>query len=196
MPPARRDRRARAGRIRFRELRSTAGLLSLVRAPLAALFPFAADKPLPALTIIALAALSDVLDGWWARRSGGATATGAILDPVMDKLFVAVVVVTLMANGRLSVLAALLLGARDIVQLPLAIWFVSDRAALSDRSGRVRANVLGKVVTVLQFATIAAALLASPYVSTFARASGIAGMVAGASYWFRLLERRSVAALE
>jgi phosphatidylglycerophosphate synthase len=182
--------------LRFRELGSAAGLLSLARAPLAVAFPLVIEKPLAGLAILAAAAVTDVLDGWWARHSGGATATGAILDPVMDKLFVAVVVLTLMSTGRLSAWAALLVGARDIVQLPLAIWFVSDRAAVADRSGRVRANVLGKLVTVLQFGTVACALLSAPYVATFARACGVVGMIAGASYWFRLFERRSIAALE
>ena len=181
-------------RLRIRDLGSIPGLLSLMRAPLAVAFPFATGKPIVALAVVALAAVSDMLDGFSARRLGGATATGAILDPLMDKLFVAVVVVTLLLNGQLSLRAALFLGARDIIQLPLLIWLVADSESLSSRAGRVRANVFGKLVTALQFGTIAAALFAASWVDVLALASAASGVIAGASTWLRMLERGSPAA--
>src|ERR1044071_1962977 len=105
---------------------SLPGLLSLVRLPLAAAFPFVLAKPPAMIAIIVAAGLSDVLDGWCARRSGRATPTGAILDPAMDKVFVATVGVTLLVKGGLSLPQLLLLLARDILELPLVVRFALD----------------------------------------------------------------------
>jgi len=176
-------------RLRFRELVSVPSLLSLVRAPLAVAFPFVAEQPAAALTVVAAAALSDLLDGWSARRLGRATTMGAVLDPVMDKLFVLTVVVTLVVTRRLPLSGALLLGSRDVLQAPLLVWFAFNPRVLANRADRLKANVFGKLVTVLQFGTIGAALLAMKYVELFALASGLWGAVAAASYWARFLGR-------
>jgi len=176
-------------RLRLRDFFSAPGLVTLARAPLAAVFPFTVDRPRVAFAILVVAGLSDVLDGWYARRSGKATATGAILDPVMDKLFVTTVVVTLLLTSHLPGRAALLLLTRELVQLPLAAWLAFDRRNVSNRSSRLRANWFGKVCTVLQFGTIAAALVAVRYLNLLALASAIAGIAAGVSYWATLLPR-------
>jgi len=118
----------------FRDVVSVPGLLSLVRVPLAVAFAFAVREPSWALAVLGIAALSDVLDGWWARTLGRATPVGAILDPIMDKTFVLTVVVTLTVTGMLPIFAALLIGVRDIAELPLAVWF----GIASRRCGRAR----------------------------------------------------------
>jgi CDP-diacylglycerol--glycerol-3-phosphate 3-phosphatidyltransferase/cardiolipin synthase len=179
-------------RFRLRELVSLPGLLSLIRVPLAVAFPLVMSEPFAALGVVAAAGLSDVLDGWCARRSGQATPTGAVLDPVMDKLFVATVVLSLWLGGRMSFWAALLLGTRDLAQLPLVAWLAVDRHALAARSDRLKANTFGKLVTALQFATVAAALLADRYVPALSLIAGVSGLVAGASYWVGFLRRASV----
>jgi cardiolipin synthase len=174
-------------RLRLRDALLPPGLLSLARAPLALAFPLALGRPLLALGIIALAGLSDVLDGWWARRSGRTTAAGALLDPVMDKVFVGSVVASLLVEGDLALHEAILIGARDLLELPLVAWLLLDLQALADRQGRVRANALGKVTTVLQFAAVVASLLARPHVGPFALAAGAAGALAAGAYWARVL---------
>lgn len=175
--------------IRLRDLLSIPGFLTLVRAPLALAFPLVISKPFWALTILAVAGLSDVLDGWSARKAGRATSTGAIVDPIVDKLFVFTVAVTLFATGRLSLLATLLLGSRDIVELPLAFWMAFDSRARAARIAHLKANVFGKVVTVLQFVTVVAALTANRYVIVLAIVSGCTGVVAGVTYWVLVCRR-------
>jgi phosphatidylglycerophosphate synthase len=79
------------------------------------------------------------------------------------------------------------LGIRDLLELPLVVWLALEPAALEDRRGDVKANRLGKATTVLQFAAIAAALLAPPLVGVLALTAGGVGLVAGLSYWSRAL---------
>jgi CDP-diacylglycerol--glycerol-3-phosphate 3-phosphatidyltransferase/cardiolipin synthase len=69
------------GLYRARDLVRVPGLLTLMRVPLAAAFPFVLGRPLVALGVLAAAGLSDVLDGWYARRFGQVTPTGTALDP-------------------------------------------------------------------------------------------------------------------
>jgi phosphatidylglycerophosphate synthase len=87
---------------------STPAFLTLGRVPLALAFPFLVSWRPGALTVLAAAALSDVPDAWCARRSGRTSLAGGIVDPIVDKLFVGPVAVTLLATGRLSLLATLL----------------------------------------------------------------------------------------
>lgn len=171
----------------YRDLVSPPGLLSLVRVPLAAAFPFAVNEPFAGLSILAAAALSDVLDGWYARTFERATRAGAVLDPVMDKLFVATVTLTLVVDGKLSLGAALLLGVRDIAELPLVIWLALRPEARADSPTPVKSNLFGKIVTVVQFATVAAAVLASPHTGMLSMVTGILGVFAASSYWTRAL---------
>jgi phosphatidylglycerophosphate synthase len=55
-----------------------------------------------------------MLDGYFARRLNQATPTGAVVDGVLDKLFAAVVVGALLAQGQRSAFAALLLATREL----------------------------------------------------------------------------------
>ena len=86
---------------------SAADLVAVLRAiavvPIA--WAIAADQRFLALGLFVLAALSDALDGWLARRSGNGGPRGALLDPLADKVLV---IGTL---GALTV--ALVHGARE-----------------------------------------------------------------------------------
>jgi len=157
-------------------------LISLARLPLALAFPWVASKPVLAIGLLAAAALSDILDGQVARRCHQVTATGAALDALMDKVFVLAVVLSLLLGGSLTVLEALLLGTRDIAELPLAI-----RVARGHRIHRVArsSNPFGKLATVLQFMTLVAILLGTPHRGFWVLATGACGVLAAASYWVR-----------
>ena len=139
-------------------------MLTALRLPLAVLFPFTAS-PVGQLAIVAVAAASDVLDGVVARRLGGSRA-GAVLDPVADKLFMASAFLTVWWRGAIAgyELAGVLL--RDIVAVVafLGTWLLRRPVALPARAG-------GKVVTILQLLTLAAAIVDSPLVRPLAWAT-------------------------
>jgi CDP-diacylglycerol--glycerol-3-phosphate 3-phosphatidyltransferase/cardiolipin synthase len=172
---------------RARDLVTVPSLLSLCRLPLAAAFPFAA-RPVVGLAIMAAAGLSDVLDGWYARRFRQQTPTGAVLDGIMDKLFVLAVAVTLVVHGTLTVVEALVLGARELGEAPLVVVSLVRRAPrLEDVAAPRTANALGKVATVLQFVAVAMAMLAAPLRTPAIGVTGVVGAVAAVSYWRREL---------
>jgi CDP-diacylglycerol--glycerol-3-phosphate 3-phosphatidyltransferase len=101
--------------------------------------------------VFALAALTDWLDGYLARRLQQSTAFGAFLDPVADKLMVAVALVLLVAehsNLFLTLAAAVIIG-REIVVSGLREWM----AEMGARS-HVAVSSLGKWKTAAQMTAL------------------------------------------
>jgi cardiolipin synthase len=68
-----------------------------------------------AFFIFVAAGLSDAVDGWLARRSGGGNSVGALLDPVADKALLVSMYVTLAAVGELPDWLTILVVFRDVV---------------------------------------------------------------------------------
>lgn len=177
------------GRYRARDLVNAPTLVSLLRFPLAALFPFVHESAPTSLVVLAAAGLTDVIDGAIARRFGLATPTGAVVDGVSDKVFAFTVLATLVAKGVLSPLDVVLLGTREIGELPLVVWLAVSPEARR-RKVDDRANLLGKAATVLQFGAIALAIMSSRFVSALVVATVVVGAAAAASYWRRALLAR------
>jgi cardiolipin synthase (CMP-forming) len=163
------------------------GLLSLSRLPLAVAFPFVIDRPLVAFAVLVGAGLSDVLDGWYARRFAQVTATGSVLDPITDKLFVTTVAVTLVVSGHLSIPSVFLLSTREIGELPLVVWMALSPSARRWRVEQPIANVVGKMATALQFVSVSAALFDASHLSLWVNATALAGATAAFTYWKRAL---------
>ncbi len=148
-----------------------ADLLTALRFPLAALFPFV-HQPGWELGIVATAAVTDLADGWLARRYGG-SRTGALLDPVADKAFMVSAFVTVARRGLLTPLEIALVLLRDIVAVLAYLGTVVLRHphALPARAG-------GKAVTVGQVLTLVAFILESPLVRPLAYATGAVALYA------------------
>jgi CDP-diacylglycerol--glycerol-3-phosphate 3-phosphatidyltransferase/cardiolipin synthase len=175
------------GHLRLSDAFLPPSLLSMLRFPLAALFVAVREEPLLALSVLAAAGLTDVLDGWWARRYHQATATGAIIDPIADKSFVAIALGTLVLDGTLPVWGLLLLAAREIGELPLLAWALLSRARRRRRAEQAAANWTGKAATVLQFASISAVLLRSELATSLLIMTGVVGVAAALLYAVREL---------
>ncbi len=167
---------------RLRDALRGPSLLTLARLPLAALFPFVVHRPALAIAVLLAGGMSDALDGFWARRSGQVTTTGAMLDPITDKIFILTVTITLLATGRLTVLELLLLGAREVLELPLVLW----RAVARRQSEPARTLSAGKVVTWLQFLATGAVVLRF-YASVWIGVTAVAGASVALAYWRREL---------
>lgn len=128
-------------------------LLSAIRLPLAALFPMF-DDVLGRAAVVLVAAASDWVDGRVARDTAQVTRAGELLDPVADKMFMLVALVTLVVEGSLPLTALPLLLVRDI-GVALGALVVAVRRL----DVRMRARTAGKIVTWMQFGAIGAILI-------------------------------------
>ncbi|MEX2281377.1 MAG: CDP-alcohol phosphatidyltransferase family protein [Gemmatimonadota bacterium] len=122
--------------------------LSLARLPLAVAFIFAESTLLRGVVIIT-AGLTDFIDGWIARHFRQRSRAGELLDPVTDKLFVFTVLITLLVRGHLLWWELFLLLLRDLYNTLVFTALKLRRVDL-----QFKARMSGKVVTVLQIATI------------------------------------------
>jgi CDP-diacylglycerol--glycerol-3-phosphate 3-phosphatidyltransferase len=129
--------------------------LSLSRLLFAAGF-VVADGSLVRAGLIGIAGLTDLLDGFLARRWNVVTRSGALIDPLGDHVFMLAATITLVASGALSIPAALVLLARDIAT---AGGFLIALAIPRLRHEEFKARWPGKLVTAFQFATLLAVLL-------------------------------------
>jgi CDP-diacylglycerol--glycerol-3-phosphate 3-phosphatidyltransferase len=138
-------------------------LLTVLRVLLIPVFIFLFYLPfawsyLAASAVFALAAITDWFDGYLARRLQQSTPFGAFLDPVADKLMVAVALVLLVeehANVWLTLPAMIIIG-REIMVSALREWM----AELGARA-QVAVSNLGKWKTTSQMAALVL-LLANP----------------------------------
>jgi CDP-diacylglycerol--glycerol-3-phosphate 3-phosphatidyltransferase len=113
------------------------------------------DRPTPALiasAVFVVAAATDGLDGYLARRYASTTAMGQWLDPLADKLLVAAPVVTLTVLGRFPLWAAAIIVARELAVSVLRAW-------LGTRGRSMPASGWGKAKTAAQMAVILLYLL-------------------------------------
>lgn len=97
--------------------------------------------------IFGLAAVTDMIDGWVARRFNQMSRFGEFLDPVADKLMVAIILVMLVqaqSNWFEDVIAMIIIG-REITIMALREWMATIGARAN-----VKVDVTGKIKTTLQ----------------------------------------------
>lgn len=169
---------------RARDLAKVPSVLSLARLPLAIAFPFVVARPHVALAVLCVSAASDLLDGFLARRLHQETPIGAVVDGLTDKIFVLSVGVSLWGTDRLPTAALLLLGVRDVGEMAaLAAWRLRHGRRPDEE---LRANLLGKITTVLQFVTVVVAIEGFFEPTPLAIASSVVGAAAAFTYHRRL----------
>lgn len=106
--------------------------------------------------LFAVAAGTDWVDGQVARKTGQVSNLGKVLDPAVDRVLLAVGVISIWLVGRLPLWLMILVFARDIVLGILALW-------LKKRHGeQLTVIYLGKVATALLMVGFASLVLAWP----------------------------------
>ena len=162
-------------------------LVSMSRLVMAALFPFVPGTP-ARLVLIAAAGVTDFLDGYLARTRGSSTRMGEMIDPFADRCFLLVAVCVLWADDVLSLTQMLVVAVRDISLL--AVW-IGARATGRLREFRFIARPSGKVLTVLQLATLAIAYIAPQWIMPAVIVVGLASAFAIADYGVALWRTRT-----
>ena len=102
-----------------------------------------------ATSIFAVAAFTDWLDGYLARRLNQTSSFGAFLDPVADKLMVAAALIVLVEFGRVGAVVALIIIGREIAISALREWMAG-----AGKSSSVGVAMIGKIKTAAQMLAI------------------------------------------
>ncbi len=125
-------------------------ILTLLRLPLAtcvAWLVVRGDSSV-ALPVLAVAGLTDALDGYLARRFDAVSRFGALWDPIADKALLVSVFVSLGAGGLVPMWLVWMVVARDVL-----ILAVAGMALISGRRGGLAPSVWGKLSTFVQIVT-------------------------------------------
>lgn len=114
-------------------------------------------KNLTAALIFTLAAITDWLDGYLARRFNQTTRFGAFLDPVADKLMVTTALVILVWLDRVGIFVAAIIIGRELTISALREWM-----AIIGESRGVAVSYIGKLKTGAQMIAIILLFLFEP----------------------------------
>lgn len=117
----------------------------------------ALEADMLAATFFGVAAVTDWLDGYLARKLGQTSAFGAFLDPVADKLMVAAALIVLVDLGRAAPLVAVIIIGREITISALREWM-----AQLGKSASVAVSFAGKLKTTVQMIAIMLLLYHQP----------------------------------
>ncbi|MCE7976884.1 MAG: CDP-diacylglycerol--glycerol-3-phosphate 3-phosphatidyltransferase [Nitrospira sp. NTP1] len=143
------------------------------------------DRALSAAIVFVVAAVTDLLDGYVARKTGQITKLGRLLDPIADKLLVLSALILLVQVDRVSALVAILIIAREVAVTGLRAIAASEGLIMS-------AEVTGKYKMALQVIAIVLLVLEGTVVESIGNLhlagivtlylSLILGYVSGAQY--------------
>jgi cardiolipin synthase (CMP-forming) len=106
-------------------------------------------KNVAATVVFILAAFTDWLDGYLARKLNQMSAFGAFLDPVADKLIVAGALIVLLHLNRVDMIVALIIIGREVAISALREWMAKVGQAKS-----VAVATIGKLKTTGQMVAI------------------------------------------
>ncbi len=138
-----------------------------------------------AAAVFALAALTDGLDGYFARSRGSITTFGKLMDPIADKLLIVAALVSLVSLDRLAAWVAMVIIAREFAVTVM-------RVIAAERGIVISASWLGKLKTVLQIAAVFALIAANPapaWVDALVYLAVAVTVISGADYFFGLRRR-------
>jgi CDP-diacylglycerol--glycerol-3-phosphate 3-phosphatidyltransferase len=166
---------------------------------------FPASRDMFALAIFLVAAATDLLDGYLARRWGQVTTVGTLLDPIADKLLISAALISLVDLHRVPAWMVIVIVGREFAVMGL-------RSIVAASGYTIRASDLGKTKMTAQVAAISLVIAGKrwPVLDSWALAAMWAvmlfGVVSAADYFLKfwrkvddrikLRRRRELLALE
>ncbi|OQV04596.1 hypothetical protein CLAIMM_09453 [Cladophialophora immunda] len=170
----------------------------LLAAPLVGYFVLQ-HEALLALGLFAYAGITDLVDGWLARRFHSQTVVGTVIDPMADKILMTTCVVTLTANGTLPVWLAVVVLGRDVALAISAIYFrwislpppktFTRYWDFSLPSAEVHPTEISKINTLLQLLLVGNAMLLPVLPAWLVDAGNLWGVMEG---WYYLVAGTTV----
>lgn len=130
-------------------------ILSVIRLLMIPVFVYVyfAESSTWSLCVYTAAWVTDVADGYLARRNGWVTNVGKILDPLADKLMQVTALMCLFIDGRIYVFAVVLLVVKEMLMMFGAIFIFRSKRVV------VASDWYGKFGTVVLFAGVIVLLL-------------------------------------
>ncbi len=137
--------------------------------------------------VFILASVTDVADGYLARRNDDVTTFGKLMDPLADKLLVTAALVSLVSLERLEAWVAMVVIAREFAVTGL-------RQLAMEQGHVVSASVWGKLKTALQIALVLVLIIVddrTAAVDALVYVTVAVTVLSGADYFFGLRRRLS-----
>jgi phosphatidylglycerophosphate synthase len=161
--------------------------VSLSRVVLALAFVLVSE-PWDRIALIAVAGFTDFIDGWLARHEKSESTTGALLDPLADRIFVFVAISTYLVEGLLTTGQYFIFLTRD---LATAAGFIVAKIIPTLRPAVFRARMLGKIVTVVQLCTLVTIIAMPETTSVLILAIGLLSLASVVDYTIALWRERT-----
>ena len=156
------------------------------------------ERSLAAAIVFVVAAVTDLFDGYLARRRGQVTKLGRLLDPIADKLLVLSALVVLVQVDRVGALLAILIIAREVAVTGI-------RAIAATEGMIISAEITGKYKMALQVIAIVLLILEGTAVSEIGNVhlagivtlylSLVLGYISGAQYVYSFWRQVNLKAL-
>ncbi|KIY01472.1 uncharacterized protein Z520_03024 [Fonsecaea multimorphosa CBS 102226] len=170
----------------------------LLAAPLVGYFILHHESVL-ALSLFAYAGITDLVDGYLARRLNAQTVVGTVIDPMADKILMTTCVLTLTVNGTLPIWLAVIVLGRDVALAISAIYFrwislpppktFTRYWDFSLPSAEVHPTEISKINTLLQLLLVGNAMLLPVLPTGFVEAWNLWGVMEG---WYYLVAGTTV----
>jgi cardiolipin synthase len=145
------------------KLKNIPNMLSVLRIILVFVFVFCFfyfEEAYIALIVFLVAGLTDVIDGYLARRNNWITKLGKILDPFADKLMQCTVLICLLIEGLIPWWLVLPFFIKELFTLIVGFFVIKKRDVA------VVSKWYGKLTVCIFYATIAASIIFAEFLST------------------------------
>jgi cardiolipin synthase len=150
------------------------------------------SQPVWALSLFFYAGVTDLVDGYLARRFNSQTVVGTVIDPMADKALMTIAVVALTANGTLPIWLAVVVLGRDVALAISAIYFrwislpppktMARYWDFSLPSAEVHPTEISKINTFLQLLLVGNAMLLPVLPQAWVHAANLIGIFEGWQY--------------
>jgi len=140
-----------------------------------------------ALSVFIIAAITDWLDGYLARKLNQITELGKFLDPLVDKVLTIALFLLFIELDQVPAWAVFLIITRELLitawrGAPSAASAISDNPNANKTTQIIGANFWGKAKTVMQIVAIAALLIKIPYAIAFFWIAVLLTLISGILY--------------
>ncbi|MEL6346108.1 MAG: CDP-alcohol phosphatidyltransferase family protein, partial [Myxococcota bacterium] len=171
--------------LRVSDLMNLSGALTVLRLPLALVFPVVATDPVWSLGVYLLAILSDALDGVVARWQGTVSETGAFADGWLDKIFHVQAAWSFAVFEVVPVWWMVLWFSRELIQIVTVPWYV--RRYLRGERPPVQSVPLGKATSILLAVAFVLTMTGmKPAALWVTVCCGVTGVIVGVQYLLRI----------